>query len=78
MKPQSKPRDTAAALTLLLIDDDGFIPEEIPPDVASCIDVLLPKPVSMDTFNELIDGACAICETMSSIRELGLALAVGD
>ena len=55
----------------------GFIPEEISPDVASCIDVLLPKPVSMETFNELIDGASAISATISSIRDLGLAVAVG-
>lgn len=55
----------------------GFIPEEISPDVASCIDVLLPKPVSMETFNELLDGAFAIRNTMSSIRNLGVGLAVG-
>lgn len=49
----------------------GFIPEEIPGEVMSCIDVLLPKPVSVDTFGALLDGAQQLAETMEGIRLLG-------
>lgn len=49
----------------------GYIPEEIPPEVMSCIDVLLPKPVNVETFNALLDGARQLAETMEGIRLLG-------
>lgn len=54
----------------------GFIPETIPHEVMSCIDVLLPKPVSVATFNALLDGAAQLAETMESIRLLGEPVAV--
>ena len=54
----------------------GYIPEEIPPEVMSCIDVLLPKPVSVDTFNALLDGAWQLAETMEGIRQLGEPAAI--
>ena len=34
----------------------GFIPEQVPEEVMSCIDVLLPKPVSVDAPLEMFDG----------------------
>lgn len=49
----------------------GFIPESIPAEVLSCIDVLLPKPVSVSTFHALLDGAAQLAETMEGIRMLG-------
>lgn len=49
----------------------GFIPEKLPDEVMSCIDVLLPKPVSVEVFNALLDGASQLAETMESIRLLG-------
>ena len=54
----------------------GFIPEDISDEVASCIDVLLPKPVSLDTFLELLDGTATVAETMESIRQLGVSIAL--
>jgi two-component system probable response regulator PhcQ len=51
----------------------GFIPEQIPEEVMSCIDVLLPKPISVETFNALLDGALQLAETMEGIRLLGEA-----
>jgi len=51
----------------------SFIPEQIPEEVMSCIDVLLPKPVSVETFNALLDGALQLAETMEGIRLLGEA-----
>ena len=54
----------------------GFIPERIPDEVMSCIDVLLPKPVSVETFNALLDGACQLAETIEGIRMLGEPAAV--
>ena len=37
----------------------------------SCIDVLLPKPISVETFNALLDGTLQLAETMEGIRLLG-------
>ena len=54
----------------------GFIPEDIPEEVLSCIDLLLPKPVSVETFIALLDGAQQLAETMEGIRRLGEPAAV--
>lgn len=54
----------------------GFIPEEIPEEVMSCVDVMLPKPVSVETFNALLDGALQLAETMEGIRLMGEPAAV--
>ena len=54
----------------------GFIPEDIPEEVLSCIDLLLPKPVSVETFIALLDGAQQLAETMEGIRQLGEPAAV--
>ncbi|MCH8310374.1 MAG: response regulator [Chloroflexi bacterium] len=54
----------------------GFIPEDIPEEVLSCIDLLLPKPVSVETFIALLDGAQQLAETIEGIRQLGEPAAV--
>ena len=51
----------------------GFIPDEIPDEVAACVDVLIPKPVSVDTFSQLLVGVEEIGVTMEKIRLLGRA-----
>ena len=53
----------------------GYLPDDLSPEVANCADVLLPKPVSVATFNQLIDGADRIRQTMDQIRQLGTATA---
>lgn len=50
----------------------GFIPEEISSEVAGCADVMIPKPVEIDTFNQLLDGAEQIHQAMERIRTLGI------
>jgi DNA-binding response OmpR family regulator len=49
----------------------GHIPEETTGHLASCADVLIDKPVALDDFHRLLDGAAAICEAMDEIRLLG-------
>ena len=50
----------------------GFIPDELSEDVAGCVDVMVPKPVSVETFGELLDAAGLIAHTMERIRLLGI------
>ena len=50
----------------------GFIPEQIPEEVASCIDVLLPKPISVETFAELIGVADGIAGMLEQLRSLSV------
>ena len=50
----------------------GFIPDEVSEEVAGCVDVMVPKPVSVDTFGELLDAADLIAQTMERIRLLGI------
>ncbi len=49
----------------------GFIPEEISDEVAGCIDVMIPKPVSVQTFTTLLQKAQQIQGAMDEIRSLG-------
>lgn len=51
----------------------GFIPEEMSTEVAGCVDVLIPKPVNVDTFNQLMNNADQICQALDNIRILGIA-----
>ena len=51
----------------------GFIPEQIPEEVESCIDVLLPKPISVETFSELIDIASRISQMLEQLQTLGVS-----
>ena len=50
----------------------GFVPDEIPEEVRGCLDVLIEKPVSVDTFAELLDGAMRISDTLEQIRAVGM------
>ena len=50
----------------------GFIPEEISTDVAGCVDVMIPKPVNIETFNKLLTNAEKIHKAMNEIRSLGV------
>lgn len=49
----------------------GHILQECPPETAGCADVILGKPVALETFASLLDGAARICETVEEIRLLG-------
>ncbi len=49
----------------------GHIAEESSLDLAGCADLVLHKPVDLETFNRLLDGASRISETMDEIRQLG-------
>jgi len=51
----------------------GFIPEEISSEVASCIDVLIPKPINIDIFNRLMESAEQISKIIDDIHNLGAA-----
>ena len=51
----------------------GYLPEELPSEVANCADVMLPKPVSVATFNQLLASADQIRQIMDQIRELGVS-----
>ena len=49
----------------------GYIPEEISSEVASCVDVFLGKPVSIETFKTLLEKTEQIHQTMEEIYLLG-------
>ena len=49
----------------------AYVSEEGAPDLAGCADVVLHKPVRLEVFNGLLDGASRIHETMKEIRHLG-------
>ncbi len=49
----------------------GNIPEDLSEDLAGCADLIIHKPIRLETFNELLDGASRISQTMEEIRELG-------
>jgi CheY-like chemotaxis protein len=51
----------------------GYMPEDISSEVANCADVMLPKPVSVSTFNQLLASATQISQIMDQIRLLGMA-----
>jgi CheY-like chemotaxis protein len=50
----------------------GFIPEQVPEEVQSCIDVLLPKPISVETFSELLGIASSISQWLQQLHSLGV------
>ena len=51
----------------------GFIPDEIPDEVRSCLDVIVEKPVSVETFGQLLDSAMGIADTLEQVRTLGIS-----
>ena len=49
----------------------GHIPEEVIDGMAGCADVLLDKPVPLDTFFELVDSAHQISEHLKKVQSMG-------
>ena len=49
----------------------GFIPQQIYDGIGDCVDVILSKPVSVLTFQKLLEGAEKISEDMEQIHQLG-------
>lgn len=50
----------------------GFLPEEIGTEVAGCADVMIPKPINIETFNSLLDSAAQIEKAIAHVRSLGI------
>lgn len=51
----------------------GFLPDQISDEVAGCVDVLISKPVNVQTFTTLLNKAKQIHGAMDEIRSLGVA-----
>ena len=49
----------------------GHLPDQISPEVAGCADVILSKPVPVETFESLFESAARIGEEMEQVRLLG-------
>ncbi len=49
----------------------GHIPDDISPEATGCADVILDKPVDMETFHRLLESADTICGAMEQVRLLG-------
>lgn len=50
----------------------GYIPDEISEEVAGCADVMISKPVNIDTFHKLLDNTEQIVQVMEQIKSLGI------
>ena len=50
----------------------GYIPDEIDNEVGDCVDVMIDKPVNIEKFNQLLNCTEQICQTMDTIRSLGI------
>ena len=50
----------------------GYIPVEVSSEVAGCVDVMIDKPVNIEKFNQLLNCTEQICQTMDTIRSLGI------
>ena len=51
----------------------GYLPEKISREVAGCVDVLIAKPVSIDTFGQLLQGADQVSQAVQKVRDLGIS-----
>ncbi|MFT5366049.1 MAG: DNA-binding NtrC family response regulator [Candidatus Latescibacterota bacterium] len=51
----------------------GHIPDEVIEGMAGCADVLLDKPVALDTFFELVDSAYQMSTYLSKVQGMGRA-----
>ena len=49
----------------------GYIPDEISREVAGCADVMIPKPINMESFSQLLEGTEQISQVLKQIRSLG-------
>ncbi len=51
----------------------GFLPDQLSEEIAGCVDVLISKPVNVQTFTTLLNKAKQIHSAMDEIRSLGVA-----
>ena len=51
----------------------GHIPAEVIEGMAGCADVLLDKPVALETFFELVDAAHQISTQLEKVQQMGRA-----
>ena len=49
----------------------GYFTDSMPDHATGCADVMISKPVHIETLHGLLDGAARIVETMAGIRSLG-------
>ena len=49
----------------------GYLPESVSGEVASCVDVMVDKPVPIDTFNQLLAAAAQISGIVREVQLLG-------
>ena len=56
----------------------GFIPDEIYSEEASCVDVMIPKPVDLGIFVRLLNKVERIAQSRKKIRDLGAVLVEVD
>lgn len=49
----------------------GFIPDQVDHQMATCVDVMIEKPVGLDALNRLIGRTAVVAEAMEEIRLMG-------
>lgn len=49
----------------------AFLPSEDSSDVVGCVDVMISKPISLETFSRLLEGSDRICKAREEIGKLG-------
>lgn len=49
----------------------GHVPDNIPPDVSLCADVILSKPVTLGTFQNLLECSLLMSDTLKEIQQMG-------
>lgn len=49
----------------------GYLPDAVSGEVASCVDVMISKPVPLDSFNRLLDAAARISDIVQEVQLLG-------
>lgn len=54
----------------LIVIISGHIPEDALPDVVNCADLAFHKPINLDLFNDLMDHANRLAQTLASARAL--------
>ena len=49
----------------------GYLPDAVSAEVASCVDVMISKPVAVDTFSQLLAAAAQIRDIVRQVQLLG-------
>ena len=49
----------------------GHVPDALPSNVSEYADVVINKPVDLETLRRLMDAAARVCDTMEEVRLLG-------